>query len=159
GFGSMPPSKRLAVVIMELARSGKHRFVVQKSTVAPLLTHNTPGIFLIDSAPHSKLFPLLSAAIHHGGSGTTHTAARAAIPQIIVPYSFDQYYWGDMAWRAGIAPKPITRRSLSSENLATALLHAPLFKRKAGELALAIQHRNGLNKALDHIENILMERA
>lgn len=46
--------------------------------------------FVCARAPHSLLFPRAFCVVHHGGIGTTAEAARAAKPQIIVPFFGDQ---------------------------------------------------------------------
>lgn len=48
----------------------------------------------IGPQPHGKLFPRCAAVVHHGGAGTTATAARAGVPQLVVPHCGDQFYWG-----------------------------------------------------------------
>ncbi|MGH8325323.1 MAG: glycosyltransferase, partial [Steroidobacteraceae bacterium] len=42
------------------------------------------NFFLVRDTPHSWLFPQTSLVLHHGGAGTTHSAARAGVPSIIV---------------------------------------------------------------------------
>ncbi|HVF18402.1 MAG TPA: nucleotide disphospho-sugar-binding domain-containing protein, partial [Steroidobacteraceae bacterium] len=39
---------------------------------------------------------------HHGGAGTTTTAARAGTPQVVVPQIADQPYWASRVWDLGI---------------------------------------------------------
>ncbi|KAI8916906.1 hypothetical protein BC831DRAFT_554231 [Entophlyctis helioformis] len=41
--------------------------------------------------------------VHHGGSGTFHTAAAAGVPQVILPLRFDQHGVGEAAVAVGIA--------------------------------------------------------
>lgn len=41
--------------------------------------------------PLSALLPHAAALIHHGGIGTTAEALRAGIPQMIVPFAWDQF--------------------------------------------------------------------
>lgn len=41
--------------------------------------------------PLSSLLPHTAALIHHGGIGTTAEALRAGVPQLIVPFGWDQY--------------------------------------------------------------------
>nr|WP_275297572.1 nucleotide disphospho-sugar-binding domain-containing protein [Maricaulis parjimensis] len=48
--------------------------------------------FVSGPAPHDRLFPHCSAVIHHGGAGTLDTAARAGVPQIILPQVLDQFW-------------------------------------------------------------------
>merc|ERR1712151_728053 len=52
-------------------------------------------VFKVDSVPHSWLLPLCSAAIHHGGAGTTGAVARAGIPTAIAPFAWDQPWWAE----------------------------------------------------------------
>ncbi|KAA1064986.1 hypothetical protein PGT21_020911 [Puccinia graminis f. sp. tritici] len=40
----------------------------------------------VDSVPHEWLFPQISAALHHGGAGTTAASIRAGIPTLIKPF-------------------------------------------------------------------------
>ena len=62
--------------------------------------------------------------MHHGGAGTTTTAARAGAPQVVVPRIVDQPYWAGRVADLGIGtahdgPTPTTE-SLSAA-LSTAL--------------------------------------
>ena len=65
---------------------------------------------VLQSRHHTLLFPKMAAIVHHGGSGTTATAARAGVPQIIVPHMTDQYYFAERLPRHGIAPESICRK-------------------------------------------------
>ncbi|WP_206751600.1 nucleotide disphospho-sugar-binding domain-containing protein [Kribbella sp. VKM Ac-2569] len=40
--------------------------------------------------------------MHHGGAGTTTTAARAGVPQLVVPLIADQPYWASRVAALGI---------------------------------------------------------
>jgi UDP:flavonoid glycosyltransferase YjiC (YdhE family) len=40
--------------------------------------------------PFQELFPHCAAVVHHGGIGTTARALAAGIPQLILPFAFDQ---------------------------------------------------------------------
>ena len=43
-----------------------------------LRTADLPGhVFVLNSAPHSWLFPRMAAVVHHGGAGTTAEGLRA----------------------------------------------------------------------------------
>jgi len=64
---------------------------------------------------------LLTRQGTHGGAGTTHTAARAGVPQIVVPHIADQYYWGHRVHQLGIGPAPLRRRGLSARALCGAI--------------------------------------
>jgi UDP:flavonoid glycosyltransferase YjiC (YdhE family) len=80
-----------------------------------------PTALVIGHTPHGKLFPRCAAVIHHGGAGTTANAARAGVPQVLVPHFLDQFYWCHRVWKLGLSPPPIPRSLLHVEPLAAAL--------------------------------------
>ena len=41
--------------------------------------------------PLHRLMPRSAALVHHGGIGTTAEALRAAVPQLVLPWAFDQF--------------------------------------------------------------------
>ncbi|HEX5687553.1 MAG TPA: glycosyltransferase [Ideonella sp.] len=52
-------------------------------------------------APFESLLPRLAMLVHHGGIGTTAEALRAGIPQLILPFAFDQFDNGRRVERLG----------------------------------------------------------
>ncbi|GAB6910028.1 hypothetical protein JCM12296A_58770 [Desulfosarcina cetonica] len=48
-------------------------------------------ILYCEYAPFSKLLPLSSALVHHGGIGTCAQALSAGIPQLLTPFGMDQH--------------------------------------------------------------------
>jgi UDP:flavonoid glycosyltransferase YjiC (YdhE family) len=72
---------------------------------------------LADFVPHTKLFPKVAAVVHHGGIGTVFAAARAGVPQVIVPHFLDHYYQGACLYRKKLIPEPISRSKLTSKRL------------------------------------------
>ena len=96
------------------------------------------GVMALDPVPHPSLFPRLAAVVHHGGAGTTHTAARAGVPQILVPHVLDQFYFARRVVALGIGPPAIARTRLSVERLAGTLgatFENDLLVERARELA------------------------
>jgi UDP:flavonoid glycosyltransferase YjiC (YdhE family) len=79
------------------------------------------GVMAIGSVSHAELFPKLAAIVHHGGAGTTTTAARAGVPQILVPHVLDQFYWARRVALLGLGPPPVPRNRFSGARLAAAL--------------------------------------
>ena len=47
----------------------------------PTLAH----CFAVGEVNQQALFGRVAAVVHHGGAGTTTTAARAGVPQVVVP--------------------------------------------------------------------------
>lgn len=42
-------------------------------------------------APFDELLPRVALLVHHGGIGTTAEALRAGVPQLVLPFAFDQF--------------------------------------------------------------------
>lgn len=64
---------------------------------------SAPDVFVAGYVPHSRLFPLACAVIHHGGMGTSTQALRAGRPQLIVPCCNDQFDNAARLERSGVA--------------------------------------------------------
>jgi UDP:flavonoid glycosyltransferase YjiC (YdhE family) len=65
------------------------------------------NIFPLGPAPHDQLFLRVSMVIHHGGAGTSHSAAAAGVPSVVVPFTGDQPFWASRLKWAGIAPESV----------------------------------------------------
>ncbi len=103
------------------------------------------GVMEIDAVCHARLFPRVAVVVHHGGAGTTTAAARAGVPQIVVPHIMDQFYWGRRVQLLGLGPPPLPRRRLRAESLATALeacLDNELLAERARELGERLRARS-----------------
>jgi UDP:flavonoid glycosyltransferase YjiC (YdhE family) len=107
-------------------------------------------IFFLRHAPHDGLFPLMSAAVHHGGAGTTAAAVRAGIPSVIVPFFGDQPFWAQCLNRQGVAPPAVERKSLTADGLASALTatQQPGMIRAAATLGRAVRAEDGIGEAV-----------
>ncbi|MEZ4449164.1 MAG: glycosyltransferase [Nannocystaceae bacterium] len=126
GFGSMsdPDPARTTATLVQAARAVGSRLVIARGRAG--LGEGLVGgagsgeVLVVDAAPHRALLPRVAVAIHHGGAGTTIAAARAGVPQIVVPHAGDQGYFGDRVRRLGIGPAPL-RRPLRLAELVRAL--------------------------------------
>ena len=67
--------------------------------------------------PHHVLFPRLKAAVHHGSWITTHLAAQAGIPQLVLPQASDQYIWADRVQRGGLGPRRVDMNRMRARKL------------------------------------------
>jgi hypothetical protein len=107
--------------------------------------------FLQDDCPHDYLFQHVSLAIHHGGAGTTAAGLAAGRPTIVIPFFGDQYFWGNMVYRAGVGPTPIHSQALNPSDLASAIRSAqdPAMKRRALEFSEKIRTENGVEVAVN----------
>ncbi|MEV6823868.1 glycosyltransferase [Amycolatopsis sp. NPDC051102] len=103
GFGSISPAPDIARWAVETSRAGGHRVIVSRGWADLDLLDGEAGCFAIGEVNHQRLFQELAAVIHHGGAGTTQTAARAGIPQLVVPIRLaDNPYWAGQVAAHGI---------------------------------------------------------
>lgn len=118
GFGSMRAPKDFARVAIEAIRSQGHRVLVSRGWAELALIDDGNDCFAIGEVNHQALFGRVGAVVHHGGAGTTTTAARAGAPQVVIPQMADQPYWAGRVAELGIGaahdgPTPTTE-SLSA---------------------------------------------
>ncbi|KAI9728526.1 MAG: hypothetical protein M1834_007664 [Cirrosporium novae-zelandiae] len=115
------------------------------------------GVFMLGNVPHDWLFKHVSCVVHHGGAGTTAAGIACGRPTVIVPFFGDQPFWGSMVARAGAGPSPIPFKTLTAENLASAILEAlkPSSLEKAGELATKISEEKGIEVGAQCFNNHL----
>jgi len=123
GFGSMPKGDQMRIlpVIVEAVRQNGRGAVISKFWDEPSEFEKDEDILFIRNYPHSHLFPLMSAIIHHGGAGTTATSAISGVPQVVVPHILDQYYWGHRIYLSRLGPKPVWRSDLTVQKLTEAI--------------------------------------
>jgi len=153
GFGSMPRAdqERLHALVIATARKVGRRLVLARFWEDESRVDPGDDIFYISHFPHEQLFPRMAAVIHHGGAGTTATAARCGVPQIPVPYVLDQFYWGYHIRRSGLGPRPIPRARLTAKRLAFAIEEAtnnPVLAENAKAVQSQIQDIDGPQAAV-----------
>lgn len=140
GFGSVRAPENAARVAVDAIRAQGRRVIFGRGWADLAQIGDQDDCFVIGEVNHQALFPRLAAAIHHGGAGTTTTATKAGVPQVVVPQMADQPYWAGRVAALGIGaahdgPTP-TVESLSAA-LATAL--APETRARAKAVAGTIR--------------------
>ena len=153
GFGSMAgrnPEQLAGLTLEALAKSGQRGLLLTGwgGLRTDLAQDN---VFVIDSAPHSWLFPRMAAVVHHGGAGTTAEGLRAGVPTVIVPFVFDQPFWGARVNALGLGPEPIPQKNLTADRLAHAIRMAvtdPGMKQRANAYGAAIRAEDGVGSAV-----------
>jgi sterol 3beta-glucosyltransferase len=118
GFGSMPirnPKRTTATVLAALRQSGRR--AILHTGWGDIGQQELPkDVYKIEYAPYGWLFPRMAAVVHHGGSGTTAFGLRAGVPSIVVPFGFDQFYWGNRLFALGVGPQHIPFKTVVSAN-------------------------------------------
>ena len=91
---------------------------------------------VVSAVNYAAIFPKLRAVVHHGGAGTTATALRSGIPQVVLWTFFDQPLVGAAVKRLKVGTA--RRLSTTSEKSLVADLRrilAPQYATRARELA------------------------
>lgn len=108
---------------------------------------------VIGHVPHTALFPLCSAILHHGGAGTLDTALRAGIPQVIIPQRLDQFWHARRLQEIGVAPPPLASQSADAAAVSKALdfVLGPEAQQRAQHLAGPLRERDGARELAELI--------
>jgi UDP:flavonoid glycosyltransferase YjiC (YdhE family) len=159
GFGSMSSKdpEETANLVFKVLKSTNQRAIVLSGWGGLKKTELPDSVLMVDSIPHSWLFPRVEAVIHHGGAGTTAAGLTAGVPSIIIPFHGDQPYWGSLVTKLGVGPKPIPRNKLSEKKLRNAIQEINTNQRireEAAELGTKIQAEDGIAKAIDIIKKL-----
>jgi vancomycin aglycone glucosyltransferase len=134
GFGSMPAPKSVSRTLVDAVRAVGRRTILSRGWAELGLIDEAPDCIAVGDVSHQSLFPRMAAVVHHGGAGTLASAARAGVPQVVVPMFGDQFYWANRVRALGMGSSVVG--PLTSESLATAL-------REALEPAVAARSRSG----------------
>jgi UDP:flavonoid glycosyltransferase YjiC (YdhE family) len=163
GFGSMPNSspEKLAGLLRGVVGASNNRFIIAKGWTNLHFPVTSKNVFVLNGAPHDRLFPRTAAVVHHGGSGTTATAARAGTPQIVVPHALDQFYWANRIRSLGLGPDPIPRFRLTAGRLRKAIAECvgnDAMMRNARDVAAGLAGCDSLGNVVRLIESELSNR-
>lgn len=156
GFGSLQDQFKDATIAMikEIASQLDVIFVVSEKLLGK--KEISEQIIPIGYASHLNLFSQVDIVIHHGGAGTTHTAAYCGKPQIIIPQVNDQFYWAEKVKELGVAPNYIDIENINRQSLQERIqdiLENKSFQNNAQTLGQNLrQKKSGVVEALDYLE-------
>ncbi|WP_437729978.1 glycosyltransferase [Sorangium sp. So ce1335] len=157
GFGSMTnadPRRLLTLLLDGLRRSGQRAILLGGWGDLGRGVDLPDSVLALDQAPHDWLFPRVAGVVHHGGAGTTGAVLRAGVPSLVIPYNFDQPFWGKRVAELGAAPAPLRLRDLTAARLAGAfdrLARDAAMRARAAELGRRVRAEDGLKEAVDRI--------
>jgi UDP:flavonoid glycosyltransferase YjiC (YdhE family) len=160
GFGSMPmrDPQHTTAVVLEALRLSEQRGILGAGWGGLGQAALPKTVHKVDYVPYSWLFPRMAAVVHHGGSGTTGTGLSAGVPSIVVPFVFDQFFWGRRIAELGVGPEPVPYGRLSARRLATAIASAVsdgAMRQRAAVLGEQIRAEDGIGNAVRVIEGYL----
>jgi vancomycin aglycone glucosyltransferase len=160
GFGSAPAvdPEKLGRLLAEVARSLQLRLVIARGWSRLDALAGGTGCLVVDDVPHPQLFPRVAAVVHHGGAGTVATAARAGVPQVVLPVMSDQFQWQSQVVKLGLGPPAGILRFVSAKKLSGAIsecLSNPRYRERAREVSRALQGTNGVELTVKVVEQQL----
>jgi sterol 3beta-glucosyltransferase len=144
---------QMSQTIGEALRLANLRGVLQAGWAG--LAHEDDHLITIGDVPHEWLFPRMAAFVHHGGSGTTHSALRAGKPALIVPFMADQPFWARHIVALGVSVPPIKPKQLTPARLADALrtlTQDSTMQQRAADLGTKLRAEDGLATACELVE-------
>ncbi len=160
GFGSMPvrrPAETTGLLLEALHRTGQ-RAIIHHGWGEIGRGSLPDSVLPVAEVPYEWLFPRMKMIIHHGGSGTTAFALRAGVPSLVIPFLFDQPFWGHRLHALGVGPHPIPFRRLTAERLARAIeetLADTGMQTRAAGLGVRIRDERGVETAVRLIERMV----
>jgi len=159
GFGSMPNDDPVArsEIIAEACTAVGCRAIVSAGWGG--LGRGIAGsrIKTIGAINHRLLFERVAVIVHHGGAGTIAAAARAGVPQVIVPHLFDQFYWASRVETLGLGP-PALASQFRGSALVSALrvaLEDKAMRARAERMGRRISAYSGADRAVAVLERVV----
>ena len=174
GWGSMlgsSPEKMVLLAIQSLMKIGERGIILggyanlsmqllRASTNDPeILSYTEKNVLFVSKVSHEYLFPRVKCIIHHGGSGTIHTALRSGTPSIITPIFLDQFCHAYAINQLGVGfgfKKSL--RKTSAKKLAAAIksvLNNTTMLKRCEEVADYVRKEDGNQNILKEVSNIL----
>lgn len=157
GFGSMAGFDTTLLHSVVVGALGERRALFARGWSTIDTAALPRNIFVAGSTPHDWLLPQCAMAIHHGGSGTTHSACAAGIPSVILPFAGDQTFWAHQMVEHGIADEVLSGHRVTREQLFAAMAFADgrVAQDKARALGEAMRKEDGLRVAVETIDAIV----
>lgn len=154
-FGSMVnrDAERIDRIVREALIQTNNRGIVL-SGWGGIKDRASENMLYLDAVPHDWLLPRCKMVIHHGGAGTTSAGLRAGIPNIVVPFTADQPFWGRRVHTIGAGPNPILVKHLSVEGLVRSIAEAGMnaFRERAQGIGQKVRGEDGVGNAAKLIE-------
>ncbi|MDO8047017.1 glycosyltransferase [Janthinobacterium sp. SUN211] len=156
GTGHQHAQRYFSIALDVLRRLGR-RGLFLTSHAAQVPQHLPPSVMWQAYVPFAALLPRVAAVVHHGGIGTSADAFRAGIPQLIVPFAYDQFDNGWRAKRLGVGEVLLARRLSAGrmQRQLARLLAAPEVRLACGEVARRMGQGLESARLLDHVEAAL----
>ena len=156
-FGSMVnnnPEQKTEAVVQALS---KHKIptIINTSWGGLRRPESFPDhLHFAENLPYDWIFPRVHAVIHHGGSGTTHTALKYGCASMAVPHIVDQFYWNKVIAEKGAGPLGMPIKKLDAKRFEAKVLDLMTnssYKKRAEELGASIRSESDADRLYDLI--------
>jgi sterol 3beta-glucosyltransferase len=156
-FGSMSnsnPAEKTRIIVEVLKKHNIAAIINTSWGGLKEITERGENILFVSNIPYDWIFPKMYAIIHHGGSGTTHTALKYACPSLVVPHILDQFYWSKTISHLGVGPQGISIKNLDEkifEHRLLDLMNNPSYKKNAIMISQKMNTESDIDKLYDMI--------
>jgi sterol 3beta-glucosyltransferase len=162
GFGSMRQanSAHLTRILLDAVNNaGVRAIIAQNASEIGNGLRDSENVFVLKDypIPHHVLFPRLKAAVHQGSWIATHLAARAGIPQLVLPQASDQYLWANVVWKNKLGPAGVDMNRMKASKLSAAitqLTQSREYEANAQALAQRVSGIDGARNAVRLFERL-----
>jgi len=140
-FGSISNDKprEKTEAILSVLRKHEIPAIINTSWGGLLALDSAPDhVLFVDNIPYDWIFSRVYAVVHHGGSGTTHSATRAGCPSLIIPHVVDQFFWNRRIAELGLGLRGKPIKMLRADNFEENLMQlwtGKQYKEKAMQVA------------------------
>jgi len=111
-------------------------------------------IHFVNQIPYDWIMPKMYAVVHHGGSGTTHSALKYGCANLIVPHFIDQFFWNETIHKLKLGPKGDSIKKLNAHNFEIQLLdllNNEVYKKNAETIGEQMQKENDIDELMQII--------
>jgi len=129
---------------------------LDEETDGQLKRYAASNVLIVDyPVPHEWLMPQCSAAVSHGGAGTTGAILRSGTPAIITPVISDQFFWAKRVRQLGVGHGFTTTLSkTSAQDIAHAIMSCTrndVIQHMAAILGEALRKEDGVANAASFV--------
>jgi len=162
-FGSLgavdPFAEETLRLLSETVNRAGVKAIIQHTWPRHVSIGEHPSLYCVERVDHASVFPSCSLVVHHGGAGTSRTAAMCGCPSIVVAHAADQRFNGALLKRAGVCTHVLRRGGLTVGKLASAITEAlsagPRMVARVKDVAQRMRAEDGLGKAMELIAHVV----
>lgn len=154
-FGSMvnaAPEATTRAILSVLKKHHIPAIINTSSGGLQRLEQEAPGhVLFVSDIPYEWVFPRVHSVVHHGGSGTLHTATKHGRPSLIIPHIVDQFFWNRQVARLGLGPLGVKIKRLNAQSFAPLLLelrNIAAYAEEAGKFAKTMREEAQVDQLL-----------